>query len=256
MKNNKWNAKDYAKYSKGQEVWARELIDKLALNGSEDILDLGCGDGKITALLAQATSGSVVGVDKSVAMVEFASKSFPNIEFMVADATKLAFKNEFDVIFSNAVLHWVSDQKAVLMGLKEALRANGRILLQFGGYGNAKEAIEVMEQLIASKYANYFENFEFPYTFPHSSEYKELLKECGFRNIRAELIPKDMVHESIDALKGWVKTTWFPYTNCLPAKKQEKFIDDFCDAYLMLYPLDKMGRVHVNMVRLEVEAIS
>jgi len=256
MQKEKWNAQAYAEHSKGQEVWARELIGKLALEGSEDILDLGCGDGKITALLAQATKGRVVGVDKSDEMIEFASHSYPNIEFMVADATQLSFENDFNVVFSNAVLHWVSDHRAVLMGLKKALRPKGKILLQFGGYGNAKEILEVMERFIASEYTDYFNDFTFPYTFPHSSEYKELLEECGFHEIRAELIGKDMVHESVKAFKGWIRTTWFPYTDVLPLEMRERFIDGFSDAYLERMPLDEKGRVHVNMVRLEVEAIS
>ena len=91
MKQQNWNARDYAKHSKGQEVWARELISKLELEGNENILDLGCGDGKVTAILAQVTSGSVVGVDKSEAMVQLAQKSYENITFLPMDATALNF---------------------------------------------------------------------------------------------------------------------------------------------------------------------
>ena len=255
MKQQNWNAKDYAKHSKGQEVWARELITKLELAGNENILDLGCGDGKVTALLVQATSGSVVGVDKSEAMVQLAQKSYENITFLPMDATALNFENEFDVVFSNAVLHWVHDHKSVVRGIHRALKKEGKILLQFGGYGNAQEILAVMDDFITKEYATYFKDFEFPYSFPHSDLYEKLLKEQGFVNIDAELIEKDMAHEDVEAFKGWIRTTWFPYTDVLPENMREEFIDKFVEAYLKLRPLDAENRVHIDMVRLEIRAI-
>ena len=255
MKQQNWNAKDYAQHSKGQELWARELIAKLDLQGDEDILDLGCGDGKVTALLAQATSRNVVGVDKSEVMVKLAQKSYENITFLPMDATTLSFENEFDVIFSNAVLHWVHDHKAVIQGIYKALKKEGKILLQFGGYGNTKEILSVMDAFIAKEYAHSFEGFEFPYSFPHADVYEVLLQEQSFKNIDVKLIKKDMVHEGVDAFKGWIRTTWFPYTDVFPKNMKEVFIDGFVEMYLELKPLDEQRRVHVDMVRLEIRAI-
>ena len=255
MKQQNWNAQEYAKHSKGQEIWAKELIAKLALKGSENILDVGCGDGKVTALLAGMTEGEVVGIDKSETMIDFAQNSHANIEFSVMDARRLRFENRFDVVFSNASLHWIDDHEAVLQGIKTALRSKGRIMLQFGGYGTAKEMLEVMEQLINESYMEYFKNFEFPYNFLHSNAYAALLESVGFEEIEATLIPKDMIHENIEAFKGWIRTTWFPYTDVLDAEMREDFIAGFVEAYLGLRPLDDEGRVHVDMVRLEVRAV-
>jgi len=126
MKQQTWNAKEYAKHSKGQEKWAKELIEKLNIKGDEDILDLGCGDGKVTALLASLTRGKVVGVDKSEVMVTLAKERYSNIVFREMDATALTFDKEFDIIFSNAVLHWVFEHKLVLEGLYRALKPNGK----------------------------------------------------------------------------------------------------------------------------------
>jgi len=255
MKQQNWNAKDYAKHSKGQEVWARELIAKLCLQGDENILDLGCGDGKVTALLAEATSGKVLGVDKSETMVTLARKSYAKIAFQPMDATALNFENAFDVVFSNAVLHWVHDHKFVVQGIYRALKKEGKILLQFGGYGNAKEILSVMDAFIAKEYVHYFKDFEFPYSFPHADVYESLLEEQGFREIDAKLISKDMLHDDIEAFKGWIRTTWFPYMDVLDERMREVFIAGFVKAYLGLRPLDDEGRVHVDMVRLEVRAV-
>jgi trans-aconitate methyltransferase len=96
-KNVRWNAADYAANSAAQQIWARELIAQLNLRGDEHILDVGCGDGKVTAELAHAVpKGSVTGIDASPEMIRFARKSFPpgkhpNLEFQVVDAREITF---------------------------------------------------------------------------------------------------------------------------------------------------------------------
>jgi len=93
----KWNAADYAANSAAQQIWARELIAQLHLRGDEHTLDVGCGDGKVTAELARAVSkGSVTGIDASPEMIRFARKTFPpgkhpNLEFQVMDAREISF---------------------------------------------------------------------------------------------------------------------------------------------------------------------
>ena len=92
----KWNAADYAANSIVQQSWARELIAKLNLRGDERILDIGCGDGKVTAEMAKAVPrGFVAGTDASAEMIEFAQKSFPkkkypNLQFQICDARKIS----------------------------------------------------------------------------------------------------------------------------------------------------------------------
>src|SRR5512147_1643215 len=115
-----WDAADYARSSSGQQQWARELIGKLHLQGSESLLDIGCGDGKVTAEIASLlTDGAALGVDNSPEMVSLARssyprQSYPNLDFQLADAASLPFESSFDVIFSNATLHWVMDHQPVL----------------------------------------------------------------------------------------------------------------------------------------------
>src|SRR4051812_17689039 len=130
-----WNAQDYARNSSQQQIWARELIAKLNLRGGERLLDIGCGDGKVTAELASMLPrGSAVGVDVSREMIGFANDNFapddsPNLSFARMDASNLTFEREFDVIFSNAALHWIRDHRPVLRGIARSLRPGGRILL-------------------------------------------------------------------------------------------------------------------------------
>ena len=136
-----WNAIDYAKSSSIQQQWARELISKLNLKGNEKLLDIGSGDGKVTAEIASYLSnGSVIGIDNSEAMItlaqsKYSTDAFPNLRFQQGDASRLTFENEFDVVFSNATLHWILDQRPVLQGIYKSLKHNGKILLQMGGRG-------------------------------------------------------------------------------------------------------------------------
>src|SRR4051794_40834834 len=140
-----WSAADYASNSVVQQAWARELIAKLKLRGDERILDVGCGDGKVTAEIARAVpKGQAVGVDASPQMIEFASKTFqagknPNLEFHVMDARKIQFLRKFDSVFSNAALHWVDDHQAFLRGAASVLKPGGRLIVSCGGKGNAHD---------------------------------------------------------------------------------------------------------------------
>jgi trans-aconitate methyltransferase len=211
-----WNAKDYERNSQAQQKWARELIANLNLAGAEDILDLGCGDGKITAEIARLVGdGSVVGVDNSRQMIDLAKEKYsqnqhPNLSFQVMDASDLSFEECFDVIFSNAVLHWVKNHKPVIGGLYKSLRVGGKILLRMGGKGDAEGILSIMNDLKTSnKWAQYFTEFEFPFTFLGVDDYQALLKESGFSINRVELIPKDMTHDGKPGLEGWIRRGFF-----------------------------------------------
>ena len=175
-----WNAQDYKKHSSGQKVWADELLARLEPNHSDSILDLGCGDGKITVELAKLVpNGFVLGGDYSEAMIALAKseheEKFDNLSFQILDARKLDFVEEFDVVFSNAALHWVIDHKPVIEGIYKSLKTDGRILLQMGGQGNAADVIAVINEIIRQDWQEEFRDFEFPYGFYGVEEYEDLL---------------------------------------------------------------------------------
>lgn len=257
----RWDAEGYAKRSSPQQKWASELISKLSLQGDERVLDIGCGDGKVTIDIAHALpEGSVVGIDKSEAMIDLARTRYPendfrNVRFRKLDARRLPFRNEFDVVFSNATLHWIQDHRTVLQGISRSLKTDGKILLQMGGEGNGAEIIRAAEEVIqSSKWARYFTDFSFPYAFYAPEEYRRWLEETGLCPVRAELIPKDMTHDDPDALAAWLQTVFLPYTERVPETERQRFIEEVVERYLEQHPVDEKGRTHVRMVRLEVEA--
>lgn len=257
----KWDAVDYARNSTAQLGWALELIEKLKLKGNERVLDLGCGDGKVTAEIARAAPrGSVLGVDLSKDMIELATDSFPsgewpNLSFALGDASDLHCRPEFDVVFSNATLHWVRDHHPVLQGIRQALKPGGRALLQMGGRGNAAEVLRIAEEFASSgKWSTYFRDFEPVYGFYGPEEYVPWLKEAGLEPVRVELIPKDMAQHGREGLAGWVRTTWLPYTQRVPEELRDDYVSDVVNLFTERFPPDADGAVHVQMQRLEVEA--
>lgn len=256
-----WDARDYQEHSSAQYAWAMELVAKLGLRGEERLLDIGSGDGKVTAQLALALPrGFVLGVDQSEEMVrhvegQFAQDQFPNLAFRLGEAETLSFDCEFDVVFSNATLHWVKDHRPVLAGIAGALKSSGRALLQMGGRGNAAEMRVAMEEVMRrDSWVGCFSDHTDPYSFHGPEEYAEWLAAAGLTAQRVELFPRDMIQRGREGLAGWVRTTWMPYTHRVPEEQRERFISEVVDTYLQTHPADPDGKVHVGMVRLEVEA--
>jgi trans-aconitate 2-methyltransferase len=260
--NYQWNAEDYARNSTAQFTWAQELIGKLALRMNEAVLDIGCGDGKVSAEIArQVPKGRVVGIDRSWQMVALAQSQYrsqspvlENLAFLQMDAARIGFYAAFSVVFSNAALHWVRDQRGVLAGVANCLKPGGRFLFQFGGKGNAGAAIGVVDRVRARPaWKDYFQKFSFPYTFPAVEEYQPLLDEAGLRANRVELLPKDMPHAGPEKLAGWIRTTWLPFIEPVPADRREQYVQEIIEEYIAEYPADEQGVFHAQMVRLEVE---
>jgi trans-aconitate methyltransferase len=257
----KWNAADYAANSASQQIWARELIAQLHLRGDEHILDVGCGDGKVTAELAGAVSkGSVTGIDASLEMIHFARKTFPpgkhpNLEFQVMDARHIRLARRFDIFFSSSVLHWVDDHPAFLRGAAVCLRPSGRLVVSCGGKGNAQDVfVALRPEMRLKQWCKFFRKLPKPYFFHSPAEYEKWLPRFGFKTHTIKLSPKDAVYQGRDHFAAWFRTTWLPYTQRVPEEFREKFIAGVVDRYLAKHPPDAEGRVRVRMVRLEIDA--
>lgn len=271
-----WNPEDYHKHSSAQQAWAHELIGKLDLAGSERVLDLGCGEGKVTAeIAALLPSGSVLGLDLSRDMIAFARahhppERYPNLLFVEGDMLDLPFDEEFDVVFSNAALHWVADHGRIFSGIARALRSGGKVLLQMGGRGNAAPILALADEMLAEEpWGDLFDGPAPRYAFYGPPEERRWLEEAGLVPVRVELIEKDMTFDKttgetsgaqapqvrgLDGLMGWVRTTWHLYLDRLPEEARPAFVAELASRYVERCPSPD-GRIHIPMVRLEIEAV-
>ena len=256
-----WNPEDYAKNSDAQLKWARSLTENIDLKEYTSILDVGCGDGKITAdFAANLPESNIVGIDSSPEMIDYARQKYSqskysNLSFKCIDARSIEFQNEFDLVFSNATLHWVDNHQAFLKGANQALKDSGRLIISCGGEGNAAQILATFAELTAmDKWQDYFTDFYNPYFFYGLKDYQTWLSQARFKVKRLELVPKDMTHQGKAGLAGWIRTTWMPFTKYVPESQQEEFIAQFVELYLAKNPLDDRRLTHVEMVRLEVDA--
>jgi trans-aconitate methyltransferase len=257
-----WNPADYAANSVVQQAWARELIAKLKLRGDENILDVGCGDGKITAELARAVPrGSAIGVDASAEMIAFAQKTFPkseisNLKFQIADARQIHFQKKFDLLFSNAALHWVDDHETFLRGAAAVLKPGGRLVVSCGGKGNAHDVfLALRPEMRLKRWRDFFRKMPMPYFFYSPADYEKWLPKFGFKIQQVQLAPKDATYDGQAGFATWLRATWLPFTQRVPENLREEFIAVVTARYVARHPPDAEGKIHVRMVRLEIEAV-
>ena len=257
-----WNPADYAANSAAQLAWARELISSLHLCGDERLLDVGCGDGKITAELARTLPrGSIVGLDGSLDMLQFACQHFlpekiPNLEFVHMDARQLRFVQPFDVIFSNATLHWVDDHPAFLLGAAACLKPGGRLVVYCGGKGNAQDVFVALRATLRTKHwRSFFRNLAAPYFFHRPEDYEKWLPRFGFQPTLVRLTNKEVQFAGHDGLAAWIRTTWLPYTQRVPVAQREEFIAEVVERFVAKHPPDGGGTLTIRMVRLEIDAV-
>ena len=261
-KNPVWDAAAYAANSLVQQSWARELMARLKLRGDERILDVGCGDGKVTAEIARAVpQGSVAGIDASEEMIRFAQETFPakknpNLKFHVMDAREIQFTHQFDLIFSNAALHWVDDHEAILRGAASALKPGGRLVISCGGKGNAHGVfLAFRPEMRLKRWCGFFRKMPLPYFFYAPEDYRKWLPQFGFKINAVELAPKDVTYEDAEGFAAWLRTTWIPFVQRVPETLREEFIAAVTRRYVAKHPPDAQGKVHVRMVRLEIDAL-
>jgi trans-aconitate 2-methyltransferase len=262
-----WDPEDYHKHSYPQYAFALGLVGRLELRGDERILDIGSGDGKITAeLAARVSHGSVLGIDTSTEMIAFAQNMFPqtaypNLSFRYGDAVNLPFSQEFNVIVAFASLHWTSDLTTVLQGIKSSLAPSGRFAAQLMAkrFKTQKRSGSPLHQarrevMARPAWRPYFRGFKKQGSVYSADEYEKLLRDAGFTPYRVEFVTEDVTHPGIEALKGCARATWHRYTSRIPAEHRDAFLDEVVQRFIEQYPPDSGGQIHVRMKILEVEA--
>jgi trans-aconitate 2-methyltransferase len=202
-----FDGKKYERASAHQKEWGTKLIAELGLIGSEHVLDLGCGDGALTGQIAELLpDGDILGIDASQDMIDAAlPKERSNLHFRRLDINDLDFEDQFDVVFSNATLHWITDHRRLLRNVRRAFRAGGRLRFQFAGEGNCASFFAVVhEAMTQEEFHPFFAEFEWPWYMPPVSEYERIAQSSGLRDIRVWGENADRFFPDVEAMVRWI----------------------------------------------------
>lgn len=199
-----WNANLYDNKHAFVFKYGEDVVKILNPQKGENILDLGCGTGYLTNLIA-ASGADVIGIDNSEAMIVKAKNTYPDIDFKVMSAEEFYFEKKFDAIFSNAVLHWVTGYKDAISSMYNNLRPGGKIVVEFGGKNNVKSIVDALRMTL--KEFNYNENAQREiWFFPSLSEYAGLLEAQNFTVRFASYFDrKTELSDNESGIKDWIK---------------------------------------------------
>jgi len=208
-----WDPQDYQERHAYVFRYGEALLDVLAAQAGERILDLGCGAGQLTAAIARA--GAVAfGIDASPEMIAQARANFPALDFRIGDAAEFSVSEPVDAVFSNAALHWVKNAGAVAACVSRALKPAGRFVAELGGRGNIQSVVNAIRDVLGP--------VELPWYFPSIGEYASLLEPHGLEVRRAELFDRPTRVEGEDGMEHWLAVFGASIVNGLPDVRQRE----------------------------------
>ena len=246
-----WNADKYTSDFSFVHQYGNSVMELIDADKNTTILDLGCGNGALSKVLHD--KGYIVkGLDASKDLLDIAKKNYPDIEFIQADATSFSLQEPVDVVFSNAVFHWIDRerQQDMLKCVYNALKQDGQFVFELGGAGN--------NQLIHSVLTQFFSEYEYsynmPFYFPTISEYTTLLENTGFRVRFAVLFDRPTELKGENGLKDWINMFIKTPFSVIDNEDEKETIIDKAVAHLrnILY---KDGKWYADYVRLRIKAI-
>ncbi len=202
MVNKMWDVNLYEQKHAFVYEYGKGLISLLQPQPGELILDLGCGTGHLTHIIAES-GARVIGIDSSASMIASAQSTYPQLEFQVADARDFSFASPFDAIFSNATLHWNPEADQVVRCIVASLKPGGRFVAEFGGKGNVETITTAVQQSMREVL---HEEVDFGWYFPTIGEYASLLEKNGLEVSSALLFDRPTPLEDGEmGLRNWIQ---------------------------------------------------
>jgi trans-aconitate methyltransferase len=245
--NQTWDPRQYSEEARFVSSLGMPVVDLLAPRSGEHILDLGCGDGPLTQKLADLGC-RVVGVDASPEMI--AAARALGLDARVMDGHALEFDSEFDAVFSNAALHWMTEPDKVIAGVWRALKPGGRFVGECGGYGNVATIAKALEAALARRGID--ATTVNPWHFATHDEYKRRLQQHGFVVSTSVLIARPT--RLPGHVVGWLETFAKKFTAALPASQRSAFLEEVA-ASCRPALCDADGKWTADYVRLRFSAV-
>lgn len=242
-----WDAETYDEVSDPQFSWGTEVLNRLSLEGDEDVIDAGCGSARVTWELAERVpSGSVLAVDASEAMIAKARERLGDgASYLVADLAELEVDEPVDLVFSTATFHWIPDHERLFGRLRAALRPGGRLVAQCGGRGNIEEHAAALEEVMAlPEFAPHLKGTPELWNYASPEETEARLLAAGFVRARCWLQPKPV--RPADPLAFTMTSTLGAHLARLPEVLRKPFAEAILARSAEPFTLD--------YVRLNIEA--
>lgn len=241
-----WDPEHYDAHGRFISRYGLELLEWLAAQPGEHIMDFGCGDGFLTQEIAQ-TGAQVLGIDLDPRMV--AATQARGLEAQLSDGTSLSFEGTFDAVFSNSVLQWIRPPEPAVSAIAQSLRPGGRFVVDVAGLGNLAAILVAMQAVSDELGGN--PDLAFPFYAPTASEFSTLLEATGFEIERAETSPRYTALPT--ELWNWIGSIFRPFFTQF---------DDETNAAVrgrvleLLEPVlrDTSGAWHIDHVRVRVIA--
>jgi trans-aconitate 2-methyltransferase len=238
-----WDGVAYRRVNNLQQWLADRALDDLDLDGVQSLLDVGCGDGRITAQIAERIpDAEIVGIDPSPRMIAIAPAQ-PQITFQVGDVLGLQFEDRFDAVVSFNALHWVPDQRTALSRIARAVHPRGWALLVFVCAAQ-RPSIEgiAMDVAATPQWREYFAGFDAPFVHPLPADFQATAAECGLKT--DELIVDDLAWDfgTTESFRAWCAVGSGAWTSRVPDGRSTEFVDDMVDAYALATGSDQVFR--------------
>jgi trans-aconitate methyltransferase len=255
-----WDANDYHELSFAQKAAALPLLQRLKISMNDAILDVGCGNGWITANIARmAKTGIVLGIDQSPEMLRFATKNFskknyPNLELKLSDGQDFISENTFDVIFSSFALQWFKKKDTFIKNCHKSLKNQGRLCFTIP-LSISPELQESVDYIISrSEFKEYFLNFEPNWFFEKPETFNSLITDNNFQITYFSTCTQEVIFPSRELLEKYI-LLWFPYLKPLPEHLRQECFRQIMNQYFEMLPIQIDKSVIIRIPRVDIIAV-
>lgn len=261
MSANPQSATIYDANASVQQQRAMENLAGWTFNATDVVLDIGSGNGRITANIAShVTQGKIIGLDIDQDMVDFAnnkySETHTNLIFQQGDACALTFDNEFTRIVSFATLSWIplDRHQEIFTGISVALKPGGLALLRMSAVGD-RPFNRAMDSICANtKWQQYFCNYVSPAAYESEENLRLICENCNLNVVRVEDSTKTSSFKSKYEFQTWLMT-WIPQRHQVPKESVQEFVSDVIDCYCQMMNFSEEISITLPGLLIEISKI-